>query len=130
MLKIIIADDYGAFNKVWTEPAGGLHGYLVRFLESQDNTFQHIAVWTIVQLLESGDATLEQSIRSSPRILPLVSQLTKVSSTAASSQAGDAGSPPSIRRSEQSDDEEEEADGEIAMLARKIIDLVEDAKST
>lgn len=51
---VIAADDYAAFNAVWNEPDGGLHGYLVRFLESQDTTFQHIAVWTIVQLLESG----------------------------------------------------------------------------
>jgi vacuolar protein 8 len=47
------ADDYNAFNKVWNKPEGGLHTYLVRFLGSSDQTFQHIAVWTLVQLLES-----------------------------------------------------------------------------
>ena len=47
------SDDYGPFNAVWNQPEGGLHGYLARFLESSDQTFQHIAVWTIVQLLES-----------------------------------------------------------------------------
>jgi vacuolar protein 8 len=31
-----------------------MHKYLYRFLTSTDATFQHIAVWTIVQLLESG----------------------------------------------------------------------------
>lgn len=50
------ADDYSAFSAVWDEPEGGLHGYLVRFLESQDRTFQHIAIWTLVQLLESEGA--------------------------------------------------------------------------
>jgi hypothetical protein len=48
------ADDYGPFNDVWEKPDGGLHAYLYRFLSSSDATFQHIAVWTIVQLLESG----------------------------------------------------------------------------
>ncbi|KZT58395.1 ARM repeat-containing protein [Calocera cornea HHB12733] len=48
------ADDYSAFNDVWDKPEGGLHAYLYRFLSSTDATFQHIAVWTIVQLLESG----------------------------------------------------------------------------
>lgn len=52
-----VADDYSAFSAVWTEPEGGLHGYLVRFLESQDTTFQHIAIWTLVQLLESTGAS-------------------------------------------------------------------------
>ena len=47
-------DDYSAFNDVWDKPSGGMHRYLYRFLTSSDATFQHIAVWTIVQLLESG----------------------------------------------------------------------------
>ena len=47
-------DDYSAFNDVWDKPEGGMHRYLYRFLTSSDATFQHIAVWTIVQLLESG----------------------------------------------------------------------------
>ena len=47
-------DDYSAFNDVWDKPDGGMHRYLYRFLTSTDATFQHIAVWTIVQLLESG----------------------------------------------------------------------------
>jgi vacuolar protein 8 len=47
-------DDYSAFNDVWDKPEGGMHKYLYRFLTSPDTTFQHIAVWTIVQLLESG----------------------------------------------------------------------------
>jgi hypothetical protein len=69
------ADDYGKFNDVWTQPEGGLHGYLVRFLESEDRTFQHIAVWTIVQFLEGGDPKLANSIKESPQILPLVNKL-------------------------------------------------------
>ncbi len=48
------SDDYSAFNDVWDKPEGGMHKYLYRFLTSPDATFQHIAVWTIVQLLESG----------------------------------------------------------------------------
>lgn len=47
-------DDYSAFNDVWDKPEGGMHKYLYRFLTSPDTTFQHIAVWTIVQLLESA----------------------------------------------------------------------------
>ena len=48
------SDDYSAFNDVWDNPEGGMHQYLHRFLTSPDATFQHIAVWTIVQLLESA----------------------------------------------------------------------------
>lgn len=54
----ITNDDYSAFNDVWEKPDGGMHRYLYRFLTSHDVTFQHIAVWTIVQLLESGGMVL------------------------------------------------------------------------
>lgn len=50
--------DYSIFIQNWTEPSGGIHGYLCRFLQSGDATFQHIAVWTLLQLFESEDKTL------------------------------------------------------------------------
>ena len=111
---------------MWKDPAGGLHGYLVRFLESHDTTFQHIAVWTIVQLLESGDAKLETAIRSSQEIIPLVTKLSSAAGSTASSQGGD-GPRPSDSASQRtgSDEEEDEADGEIAILSRKILDLLD-----
>lgn len=49
--------DYSAFVQAWEAPGGGMHGYLNRFLDSQDTTFQHIAVWTVSQFLE-GDGNL------------------------------------------------------------------------
>ena len=55
------SDDYSAFNEVWDEPDGGMHKYLYRFLTNSDTTFQHIAVWTIVQLLESGGKLVKPS---------------------------------------------------------------------
>ncbi|EQK98765.1 vacuolar protein 8 [Ophiocordyceps sinensis CO18] len=50
--------DYSIFVQNWTEPNGGIHGYLGRFLQSGDATFQHIAVWTLLQLFESEDKAL------------------------------------------------------------------------
>ena len=35
-----------------------MQAYLQRFLRSGDATFQHIAIWTILQLLESEDKRL------------------------------------------------------------------------
>lgn len=37
--------DYSIFVRDWSEPNGGIHGYLKRFLASGDPTFQHIAIW-------------------------------------------------------------------------------------
>ena len=112
------AEDYAPFNAVWNKPDGGLHAYLVRFLSSADITFQHIAVWTIVQLLEAEDDTLTANIRNSPMIISSIRQL--------------ASSPPPSRPQGGSDDEyddegmDTDGEGEIAGLARRILDLTED----
>ncbi|PWN50315.1 putative VAC8-vacuolar membrane protein required for the cytoplasm-to-vacuole targeting [Violaceomyces palustris] len=115
------SDDYAPFNAVWSQPEGGLHGYLVRFLESQDSTFQHIAVWTIVQLLESGDAQLEDNIRNSEQLLPLIGQLS--SSTAGSSRRESFDGDQEDGTMDGSDDGHG-AEGEISNLARKIQEML------
>ncbi|BGP42020.1 Vacuolar protein 8, partial [Rhodotorula kratochvilovae] len=117
-------DDYAAFAAAWSQPEGGLAGYLARFLESDDSTFQHIAVWTLVQLLESQDATLDSLIRSSTALLPLVQRVASAplpphSSSAASEDADAA------------DSDGEGTDGgerEIVELARSAMELIEDAQ--
>ncbi|GAA5962060.1 hypothetical protein JCM21900_006978 [Sporobolomyces salmonicolor] len=121
-------DDYSAFSAVWNEPEGGLHGYLVRFLESTDTTFQHIAIWTMVQLLESGDPTLEQHIRSSKQLLPLAHKLATASSSATSAFDRPASSLGASSTDGGNDDDEGMGDGgerEIVELARTVLDLLD-----
>ncbi|RXK37061.1 vacuolar protein 8 [Tremella mesenterica] len=123
------SEDYAPFNAVWNKPDGGLHAYLVRFLSSPDITFQHIAVWTIVQLLESEDPQLINNIRSSPILISSIRQL--------------AASPPPSRSGRrdtndttQSDDDyeddvmDQDGEGEIASLARRILDLTDEREET
>ncbi|PAV22166.1 vacuolar 8 [Pyrrhoderma noxium] len=114
-------DDYSAFNEVWDQPEGGMQGYLFRFLTSQDATFQHIAVWTIAQLLESDDPQLMNHIRTSERLLPHIRDLA-ASRTVSPSSSLDSGSQHS-----QSYQETDNGDGssEIQVLARKIIEAME-----
>lgn len=113
-------DDYSAFNDVWDKPEGGLHTYLFRFLSSTDATFQHIAVWTIVQLLESRDPQLTHNIRSSPLLIPHIRHL---SASAASSPSSSPGSHSQSHIS--SDDAGEGGQGEIAALARRILEFTD-----
>jgi len=68
-------DDYGPFLEVWESPAGGMYGYLRRFLDSDDITFQHIAVWTLLQLLEAKDPKLDSIIRKSSEILSCIKNI-------------------------------------------------------
>ena len=60
------------FVKDWKEPEGGIHGYLKRFLASGDATFQHIAIWTLLQLLESEDTRLKELITKSTEIVNMI----------------------------------------------------------
>ncbi len=64
--------DYSIFIKKWADPQGGIHGYLHRFLESGDATFQHIAVWTLLQLLDSRDRRLVERIAQAADVVRMV----------------------------------------------------------
>nr|VWP01089.1 ATP-dependent RNA helicase VAD1 (EC (Virulence-associated DEAD box protein 1) [Ganoderma boninense] len=119
------SDDYSAFNDVWDKPDGGMHRYLYRFLTSADATFQHIAVWTIVQLLESGDPQLVSNIRNSSLLIPNIRSLAETrTSTPASSLGGTPHSHHSQAHSYQ-DTETGNGHGEIQMLARRILDFTD-----
>jgi vacuolar protein 8 len=115
------AEDYAPFNAVWNKPDGGLHAYLVRFLSSADTTFQHIAVWTIVQLLEAKDTQLTSNIRSSPMLISSIRQLAE---SAPSPQLGGAGKSGSDDEYDE-DGMFEDGEGEIFSLAKRILELVD-----
>jgi len=117
-------DDYSAFNDVWDKPDGGMHRYLYNFLTSPDATFQHIAVWTIVQLLESGDPQLISNIRNSGLLNPPIRQL---SSSRTPTPTSSIGTPRSHHSASQSyaDTETGEGQGEIQLLARRILEFVD-----
>ncbi|KAF7437213.1 Vacuolar protein 8 [Pleurotus ostreatus] len=119
----ITNDDYSAFNDVWEKPDGGMHRYLYRFLTSHDVTFQHIAVWTIVQLLESGDPQLISNIRSSSLLIPNIRNLARTPSQSSSPD----GTPGSHHSRAASFQETETGDGqsEILLLGRRIIEIIE-----
>lgn len=100
--------DYHIFLQNWTSPSGGIHGYLARFLESGDATFQHIAIWTLLQLLESNDSKLVNKIKSSEDVMTMVQSIAD--------------------REVQSDDETASEDGEaeVVALARRCLEIGEE----
>jgi vacuolar protein 8 len=97
--------DYGIFIRDWTEPSEGIHGYLSRFLDSGDPTFQHIAIWTLLQLLESEDKKLIGLIGKSDDIVEMIKQI--------------------ANRHVESDNElEDEDESEVVELARRCLELL------
>lgn len=72
---IYLVGDYTIFIQHWTQPGGGIHGYLSRFLASGDPTFQHIAIWTLLQLLESEDKNMIGLIGGSDEICDMIKQI-------------------------------------------------------
>lgn len=103
--------DYTIFLQNWTEPAGGIHGYLRRFLASGDPTFQHIAIWTLLQLLESEDAQLMERISSSSEIVHMVTEIAE-------------------RNIESDDEDNEDGEGEVVTLARRCLELMGKSSKT
>lgn len=96
--------DYSMFVQCWDQPAGGIHGYLKRFLESNDPTFQHIAIWTLLQLLESDDDKLKELISKSVEIVKMIREIAD--------------------KSVDSDDEDDDGEAEVVLLARRSADLL------
>lgn len=47
----------------WKEPNEGINGFLIRFLSSYSTTYKHIALWTIIQILELNDKEINTLIK-------------------------------------------------------------------
>lgn len=97
--------DYSIFLQNWEKPSGGINGYLSRFLASGDPTFQHIAIWTLLQLLESNDKKLLETINSSEDIMNMVRDISE--------------------KAVESDEDEDGEDGEaeVVSLAKRCLEL-------
>lgn len=103
-MLICVVGDYSIFLSSWTSPSGGIHGYLTRFLASGDPTFQHIAIWTLLQLLESSDPKLLETINRSEDIMQMVRDISE-------------------KNVESDDEESEDGEAEVVALARRCLEL-------
>lgn len=104
-MLIVTVGDYSIFVRDWADPNGGIHGYLRRFLASGDPTFQHIAIWTLLQLLESEDKTLMDYISKSEDIVQTVKMISD--------------------KSIESDEEDgEDGEGQVIALARQCLEFL------
>ncbi|KAI9661428.1 MAG: Vacuolar protein 8 [Trizodia sp. TS-e1964] len=81
--------DYSIFIQGWTKPDGGIHGYLNRFLSSGDPTFQHIAIWTLLQLLDCDDKRLLGLILEATDVIYMIKEIADKASTAGSEDGVD-----------------------------------------
>ena len=97
--------DYSIFVRDWSSPNGGIHGYLKRFLDSGDPTFQHIAIWTLLQLLESEDSKLVSLVAKSEDIIQMVKTI-------------------SDKNIESDDEDADDGEGEVVALARRSLELL------
>lgn len=104
MLTVTVGD-YSIFVQDWADPNGGIHGYLSRFLASGDPTFQHIAIWTLLQLLESEDKRLIGFIARSEDIVQMVKAI-------------------SDKNIESDEEDTEDGEGEVVALARRSLELL------
>lgn len=100
-----LVGDYSIFIQDWTEPNGGIHGYLTRFLASGDPTFQHIAIWTLLQLLESEDKKLISLILKTEDVIQMIKTI-------------------SDKNIESDDEDGEDGEGEVVALARRSLELL------
>lgn len=71
-----VSDDHKQYIlSNWNQPNDGIYGFLIRFLQSESGTFEHIALWTILQLLESNNTEINALIQENESILSGIKQL-------------------------------------------------------
>ncbi|CAO3642010.1 unnamed protein product [Cunninghamella echinulata] len=103
--------DYTPFVKVWSEPEGGLCGFLMHFLDkNQDIAFQHIGVWTVEQFLDGGDKDLIAKINSSEDIIASINRIATTTPQKKSNQSY-----------ENAEDNTEDMEGDIVGLAKRVL---------
>ncbi|CAO3582963.1 unnamed protein product [Absidia cylindrospora] len=107
--------DYTPFVKVWNEPGGGLHQFLVHFLsESQDIAFQHIGVWTVEQFLEGGDKGLVSKISQSNDIVSSIQNIAQSTPQSKSKTAY-----------ESTEETTDDMEGDIVGLAKRVMVIIQ-----
>lgn len=79
-----------------------------RFLASGDPTFQHIAIWTLLQLLESKDDKLTQQIESAEDIMRMVREISEKT----------------VVSDDETGDESEDGEGEVVALATRCLQII------
>lgn len=99
------------FLQYWTKPDGGFSTYLHRFLSSGDPTFQHIATWTLLQLLESEDSRLLDLISKADDIIQMVRSIAE-------------------KMVESDDEDSEDGEQEVVALARRCLELLGKSSKT
>ncbi|CAB4252768.1 similar to Saccharomyces cerevisiae YEL013W VAC8 Phosphorylated and palmitoylated vacuolar membrane protein that interacts with Atg13p [Maudiozyma barnettii] len=71
------------YNKIidyWNEPKGGIRDFLSRFLKSDYATFEHIALWTILQLLESHNVKVVDLVKNDEQLISGVKRMAEITS--------------------------------------------------
>ena len=77
-------------------------------MASGDPTFQHIAIWTLLQLLESDDSDLIDLIKKAEDVIGMVKTIAEKSV-------------------DQSEEDGEDSEGEVVALAEKVKQLLKES---
>jgi vacuolar protein 8 len=112
----VVVGDYASFLHYWHQPHGGIQGYLSRFLASGDPTFQHIAIWTLLQLLESEDQKLIERINESKDIVDMVRAISEKEGLSGDEREG----------SFEGEGEDDDGEGEVVGLAKRCCEFLGD----
>ncbi|ODQ57577.1 hypothetical protein WICANDRAFT_80909 [Wickerhamomyces anomalus NRRL Y-366-8] len=80
-------NDYRQIISSWETPNEGILGFLIRFLSSENPTFEHIALWTILQLLESGNNDVTNLIKENENLISAIKKLADANFSASQNNA-------------------------------------------
>lgn len=88
--------DYKQIIDNWDVPEQGIRGFLERFLKSENPTFEHIALWTILQLLECHKPQITQLIKDNAEITSAIQKLMNENASAAQNRVDEMNEDPRV----------------------------------
>ena len=123
-------NNYSKIIEHWTEPNGGIRGFLARFLKSDYPTFEHIALWTILQLLESHDTKVVDLVKGSDDLLAGVKQMAEVTAERVQrlnegGNKGGAGAADTDSNNATTSDRAEDASVELYNITQQILEFLD-----
>ncbi|QLG71350.1 hypothetical protein HG535_0B03900 [Zygotorulaspora mrakii] len=117
-------NNYSRIIDAWDQPKDGIRGFLIRFLHSGYATFEHIALWTILQLLESHNDKVAELVKSDSEIVAAVKRMADVTFNRLQVLSSDSKMNDNELSNSRSSEQVEDASAELYNITQQILQFL------
>lgn len=116
--------NYSRIIDAWDQPRDGIRGFLIRFLHSGYATFEHIALWTILQLLESHNDKVAELVKTDSEIVNAVKRMADITFNRLQVLSSDSKNNDNDLSNSKSSEQVEDASAELYNITQQILQFL------